>query len=331
MWESCDVALNGCRYCMPSDARRIMKLDLNNNDVMTSVGDDLGHGYDKYIGTVVGIDGYVYGIPRHSKRMLKYDPINDSTSFVGEEHAENLDCRGDDTMGRDGCIYALTNDGRILKIDTTNNSHCFSIQLDHDEEDGWGWRDPILGIDGCIYWPPYNASHTLKYDPHSNLISLVGDDFGIHDEYKKWFGACAASDGIINYLRCSARRVLTIDPLKEYTVSLKNNMEEHPEQLGCIFQPSRDIPDKTNFNRAVIKFGLNKVLEVLDECMPPADKACAASNLYPFMIAASCKSSNLSAIYHMLRQVPSLASASSIVATSYTTQSGKKRKQLSIS
>ena len=105
MWESCAVALDGCLYCMPSDARRIMKLDLNNSVAMTSVGDDLGHGYDKYIGMVVGIDGCVYGIPRHSKRILKYDPINDTTSFVGEEHAENLDCRGDGTMvGRDGCI-----------------------------------------------------------------------------------------------------------------------------------------------------------------------------------------------------------------------------------
>ena len=158
----------------------------------------------------------------------------------------------------------------------------------------------------------------------------MGDDFGAHGQYK-WTGGYTAPDGIIYCLPTSAKRVLTIDPLNEYTVSLKNKMKEHPEQLGCIFQPSRDIPDKTNFDRAVIKFGLNKVLEVLDEPMPPADQACAESNLYPFMIAASYKNSNLSVIYRMLRQVPSLASASSIAATSYTTQSGKKRKQHSIS
>ena len=105
-----------------------------------------------------------------------------------------------------------------------------------------------------------------------------------------------------------------------------------PEQLGCLFQPSDDIPYKTNFDRAVSKFGLNKVLEAIDECMPPVDQACAVSNLYSFMIAASYKSSNLSAIYHMLRRVPSLVSAAStITATSNTTHSGKKRKQRSIS
>ena len=63
LWESCAAALDGCIYFMPSLANRIMKLDPNNNDVMTSVGDDLGDGLCKYIGTVVGIDGCVYGIP----------------------------------------------------------------------------------------------------------------------------------------------------------------------------------------------------------------------------------------------------------------------------
>ena len=33
-------------------ARRIMKIDPNNNDAMSSVGDDLGNGYFKYKGTL---------------------------------------------------------------------------------------------------------------------------------------------------------------------------------------------------------------------------------------------------------------------------------------
>ena len=61
-----------------------MKMDPNNNDTMSSVGDDLGHGF-KYLGTVIGIDGCVYGIPWHASVIVKYDPINDTTSFVGDE------------------------------------------------------------------------------------------------------------------------------------------------------------------------------------------------------------------------------------------------------
>ena len=44
-------------------------------------------------------------------------------------------------LGRDGCIYLVTRDGRVLKINTTNNSHCFvgnSIESDHYLS-GWGY------------------------------------------------------------------------------------------------------------------------------------------------------------------------------------------------
>ena len=172
-----------------------------------------------------------------------------------------------------------------------------------DHNSCWGWGDAILGIDGCIYWPPQDASRILKYDPHSNLTSLVGgDDFGT-DTYK-WKGGCLATDGVIYCLPGDAQRILAIDPLKEYTLTLKKNMDKHPEKLGCIFQPSDDIPHVTNFDRAVTKFGQKKVFELLDEYLPLVDQVCTISHLYPFIIAASYKTSDLSAIYHLLRQVP---------------------------
>ena len=64
MWESSALALDGCIYFMPWIAHQIMKLDPNNNDAMSSVGDDLGHKFHKYYsGMVIGIDRCVYGIP----------------------------------------------------------------------------------------------------------------------------------------------------------------------------------------------------------------------------------------------------------------------------
>ena len=49
----------------------------------------------------------------------------------GEEYGEYLYCTGG-ALGRDGCIYAVTIYGKVLKIDTVNNSYDFvgnSIQL----------------------------------------------------------------------------------------------------------------------------------------------------------------------------------------------------------
>ena len=306
MWESCAAALNGCIYCMPLHARHIMKIDPNNDDAMTSVGDDLGDNNWKYKTTVVGIDGCVYGLPYGSNRIIKYDPINDTTSFFGDIADKAFYCTGG-ALGRDGCVYAIIRDGRVLKIDSTNNMHCFvgnSIESDHNQYSR-GWGDAILGIDGCIYSPPMKARHILKYDPHSDQTSLVEDDSG--NITSKWWGGSLASDGVIYCFPCNAERILAIDPWKEYTSSLENNMVQHPGQLGYIFHPSDDMPTDTNFDRAVTKFGYKHVLKALEACMNPAHQVCAVCNLYPFMIAASFNSSDVSVIYHLLRQVPSLA------------------------
>ena len=245
-----------------------------------------------------------FNTSHNSERILKYDPINDITSFVGEKADEEFRCsRGD--LGRDGCIYGITGDGRVLKIDTTNNCHCFvgNIESDHGQY-GQSRTDAILGIDGCVYWPPYYDRRILKYDPHTNNTTLVGDDFG--NTGYKWHGGSLASDGVSSCIPDHANIILSIDPWKEYTSSLENIMIRLPEQLGCIFNPRDDIPTETNFDRAVIKFGYKKVMKALEACMRPVDQLCTISNLYPVMIAASFDRSDVSVIYHLLRQVPSL-------------------------
>ena len=323
MWVSCAAALDGCIYFMPWHARRILKLDPMNN-VAICVGDDLGDGLGKYLGIVVGIDGCVYGMPYNTNRIVKYDPINDTTSFVGEEADGYFVCPSNGALGRDGCIYAFTaKDNRVLKIDTTNNSHCFVGNSIQSEYEGWG--DAILGIDGCIYWPPTFAHHILKFDPHTNQNSLVVVVFESWNV--KWSAGCLASDGVIYCIPNRAGRILSIDPWKEFRSSIKMNIQGHQEQLGYLFHLSDDIPNETNFDRAVTKFGHKRILKWLEECLPPPDRLCTGSNLYPFMILASCKESDVSVIYHFLRQVPSFVNSTRHHAghtRTHTASSGKK-------
>ena len=60
-----------------------------------------------------------------SKCILKYDPINDVNSFVGEVADKSFNCPANGALGRDGCIYAFVAKGEVLKIDTRNNYHCY--------------------------------------------------------------------------------------------------------------------------------------------------------------------------------------------------------------
>jgi hypothetical protein len=63
----------------------------------------------------------------------------------------------------------------------------------------YGWDDPIVGVDKCIYWPPCSANRVLKFDPETQqLPSLVGDDLGDLGEGRdKWQGGALATDGVI--------------------------------------------------------------------------------------------------------------------------------------
>ena len=146
---------------------------------------------------------------------------------MGDEARNNLLCTGGCEFGRDECIYSLryahyTAEDRcgkqhifsfgrdeciyslryahyiyeVLKIDVVNNTYSLIGNLGvlfFDSGNYWG--DAVLGNDGCIYWPPWEISRTLKFDPETQSISLVGDDFG--GLKLKWLYGAVASDGAI--------------------------------------------------------------------------------------------------------------------------------------
>jgi hypothetical protein len=113
---------------MPYNARNILKLDPE-DDSLSSVGDHLGGNVEgKYIGTVVGgNDDCLYGVPNDSHRIVRFNPLNQEISFVGENVEEEFRCIGDGVLGRDGHIYAssFVTSARILKIDIVNNTWSF--------------------------------------------------------------------------------------------------------------------------------------------------------------------------------------------------------------
>jgi hypothetical protein len=310
IWISGALALDGCIYFMPCNARRILKLDTENYSVCC-VGDDFGPRRYRYKVIVAGRDGYVYGIPLDSKPITRFDPASHTTRILGDEARSELICIGD-VFGRDGCIYSLSYKyDKVLKIDVVNNTcslvgnmHTITFYTNY-------WGEAILGNDGCIYWPPFYARRTLKFDTETETLSLIGDDFGPFQYI--WPNGAVASNGAIYCLPHDARQVLRIDPCQEFATKLKADMEEHPEALGFLFETKNF--GKTLYESAITKYGKAKVFEVIEECTIPASIACEGIEIEAFMLAASCKNSNVGIIYHLLRRdldLSPLASWSSI-------------------
>jgi hypothetical protein len=303
LWKSGALASDNSIYYMPYHARRIMRLNPD-NDSLSSVGDDLvGRGW-KYSGTVVGNDDCVYGIPYYNTRIVKFDPANPrTTSTVGEKAGEEFMCGNGVFASGDGYIYAANRYGQVLQIDTTSGNYTW---IGDNSRYGCkaGWGDPIIGADKCIYWPPYSANRVLKFDPETQqLPSLVGDDFG--GEYNKhlWEGGALATDGVIYCVPYRATQVLAIDPFREISMTLKSNVKKHPQELGRLFVKDEEC-NETFYDSAVRKFGIEKVFQLIDACLPKeAEWSDTHSNTLPlFMVAASCKNSAVSVIYYFLRR-----------------------------
>jgi hypothetical protein len=300
LWASGALAADNNIYYMPAGARRIMKLNPD-NDILSSVGDDLGEGGLKYSGTVVRNDDYVYGIPNDARRILKYNPADpDTTSTVGEDARSRFDC-GNGVLGGDGYIYAANGAGQVLQIDTTNSNYTWIG--DPIYSGGYGWGDPIVGVDKCIYWPPCSANRVLKFDPETQQLPwLVGDDLG--EGLVKWKGGALATDGVIYCIPFRSTQVLAIDPFKELAMTMHHIIHQYPEELGRLFVKDEECHE-TFYGSAVRKFGIKKVFKFLvEECLP-SDKEWAdtrSGNLPLFIIAASCENSAVSVICHLLRR-----------------------------
>jgi len=318
LWRSGALGLDGCIYYMPYNARRILKLNPE-DDSFSLVGEIfLGLGISKkFCETLVDQEGYVYGIPYNSYHIIKYNPRGGHIDFVGEAFDEYPKLQSS-AFGRNGCIYANSVDNKcILKIDLTENMHAVVCTADFNMN-----GKLVLGIDGCLYLPPLRErKQVARFDTETNVISEVGRAFAVHGPVFPWdSGALAPADGVIYYIPYHANHVLgpyhanhvlAINPLKELTYILQNNMERHPMQLGLLFQQidstrTGETLYDTSFRRFGRDVAFRTFVKVLEDNSDLLNEVCETKNLHLCMIAASLENSALSIIYHLLKKDPPL-------------------------
>ena len=81
----------------------------------------------------------------------------------------------------------------------------------------------------------------------------MGDDLG--EVNFKWNGGALATDGVISCcIPFSSKQILAIDPFKELTMTMQNNIIKYPEELGRLF--AKDECNETFYGSMVQKFGI---------------------------------------------------------------------------
>jgi len=227
------LANDGCIYSLPYDGcRSILKLDPNDGDRLSIVGEEFG---EMCYAAVLGNDGYIYGIS--AAKIMKYNLTDQSVSQVGRDFGYIV--YGIE-IASDGNIYSVTKTGQILKIDTANNDWRLLGGWIYQKQ-GWGWAPAVLGADKCLYFPPIRYDRVLKFNPATQEISLFGDSCG--DEKWYWRGANLASDGFIYCV--SNDDILQIDSrhINEQVIEMIDKVDT---LLSFDAPSSPDIPGTTS-------------------------------------------------------------------------------------
>ncbi len=121
-WTDGVLAGDGAIYCIPHNARHVLRIDPSRKCAET-VGPDLSNKNCKWMGGVLGPDGRIYGVPQDANSVLRIEPsLKPSQCRVdtfGEVGAETMKWRSGATLGNKVLFLPFSCE-HILAFDPTS-------------------------------------------------------------------------------------------------------------------------------------------------------------------------------------------------------------------
>ena len=235
---------------------------------VTLIGDAFEQKY-KWAGGAVGGLGHVYAAPSNHRRILKINPNNGVTEFLGQQTGKEkligYEIEGNSkysggVRASNGCIYFAPNSAmKVLKYNPRANTiqyigSAYKSSGKWDDETIGKWCGGTQGSDGCLYFAPLEKSQILRVDPSNNNDStlLVGKHLGSNNKHK--FSGCVASkdNKTIYFIPLDYNRLMEFDVATQ-ACKFVDVGRLHPEQTqkwtggvlgpdGCIY----GIPGNAN-------------------------------------------------------------------------------------
>ena len=264
-----NLASNGWIYCIPANARRVVKLNPVTDEVEVIGSEYLGA--QKWYGGIIGSNGCIYGIPHNATTVLKIDPTTDEITLL-EGTTEPLPTgkwkwHGGLAAG-DKIIGFPNNSDQVLMVDcrkstvyTIGDSNILKSGRHRVPQDGrYKYLGGALtGDNRCAYLFPCDAERVLRIDCHTEKLALVGPCL-LDGENKFQNGFYSDRDGCLYGIPQRAIGVLRVTPGDD-----ENGDDDHVDIIPC-GEDMMNVKDK--FEGGVLGF------DGCIYCIPLKSKTC---------------------------------------------------------
>ena len=170
------VPQTNCIYFI-SDAKRVLRYNIADGTT-AFIGDDFAYDGDyKWEGACLStVDGCIYCAPHCHRQVMKINPIDETTTFIGEEYNGYSKWNGC-VEAPDGTIYCSPyNASNLLKIDVRTRTTSLVGEIQQPER-GLGWGGCVSStINGNMYifMIPWTADRILMFDTTKESVHEVG-------------------------------------------------------------------------------------------------------------------------------------------------------------
>jgi hypothetical protein len=264
-WYGGILGDDGAIYGVPYTTKDILRVDPLTNDVQlipvpvpTTTGTEQSdkdndvdyYQYNWHGGTKSSINGAIYAFPSHADTVLKIDTrpnaaVQETTSQGSSSTTDNAN-NGETTNSSISTITHV----KITKlpIERAANDDCTVTN--------YKWLGGSIGVDGCIYGMPSDATSVLKIDPRTDRCTTISararesntyryDDPAIthsnnkplisNEKNKYQGGVLSPRDGCIYAIPCNAQNILRIDTNMNVNVNHPNiPVEEDDSSMKSI-------------------------------------------------------------------------------------------------
>lgn len=250
-WENFVDGGNGYLYGIPSRARRVLQLHVEDNSIQ-EIGPDLGDEWNKFHRGIKAENGSIYCISSDAMCFLKITPRESQVAeviVIKYDHTPWEYCWTEGALAKDGCIY-YDGGGHILKFDPKNSGFLSLvgeyIYYDYDsaflrkdeclygitderiiifspDDDGLIYKDihhnheidgAVLANDGNIYTANEHGQ-ILKVNTANNKLRVIGSRIYNKDYGRGWGRPVLGDDKCIYFPPSCHAQVFKFNPITE--------------------------------------------------------------------------------------------------------------------